>query len=204
MARKKKRTKTKVEHADLSVIDAASHLRHTTPVKLLGTVSEIADQPQLISLCAATLAAGLALRRPRLAAAGARMLATELLATRMKSAIKRRVDRTRPHVVDDGGDYRMEPGDTDDGPLSSFPSGHTAGAVGVARAFAREYPAQAVPAYTAAGAVAAIQIPRCSHYPSDLAAGAAVGLAAELIVDRLWSGVAALFRATSAPMVARG
>lgn len=32
-----------------------------------------------------------------------------------------------------------------------------------------------------------IQIPRCAHYPSDIIAGAVVGLAAEAIVDQVWA-----------------
>jgi membrane-associated phospholipid phosphatase len=202
--RNDKKRKTKVEHADIAVLEATSDLRHTPPVKLLGTLSEVADQPQLISICAATLAAGLLMRRPKLAVAGARMLATELLATKMKSAVKHRIDRTRPRVIDDGGDYEMKRGKTKSSEMNSFPSGHTAGAVGVARALARSYPDLATPAYATAGAIAVIQIPRCQHYPSDLAAGAAVGLAAELVVDRVWNGVAALFRATAAPRAVRG
>ena len=63
-----------------------------------------------------------------------------------------------------GGDHRPE--------ADSFPSGHTAGAVPVARALARDYPEHAVMAYAVAGAAAVVQIPRCKHYPTDFAAGA--------------------------------
>ncbi len=48
---------------------------------VLGTASEVADQPPLIGLSLATMAAGAALRRPRLLRAGVRMLASELVAT---------------------------------------------------------------------------------------------------------------------------
>jgi membrane-associated phospholipid phosphatase len=44
---------------------------------------------------------------------------------------------------------------------------------------ARRYPSAAVPAYIAAAGIAAAQVPRCAHYPSDIAAGVLVGLAAE-------------------------
>ena len=66
---------------------------------------------------------------------------------------------------------------------TSFPSGHSAGAAAVARAFARDYPEHAAPAYAAAGALALAQIPRCAHYPTDVGAGLALGLAAEAVVD---------------------
>ena len=75
-----------------------------------------------------------------------------------------------------------------------FPSGHTAGAVAVARACARHYPPARAPAYAWAAGVAAAQVPRCAHYPSDVAGGALVGLAAEAAADRL---LLALVRAGS-------
>ncbi len=175
---------TPVEHADRAVAAAAAPARKSAIVRLLGTLSELADQPQLISICTGALLAGLATRNERLARAGGRMLAAELLATGLKSAIKHRVDRTRPRVVADGGDYKMQPGESDDSDDNSFPSGHTAGAVSVARAFVREYPEHRAAAYGIAAAVALIQIPRCQHYPTDLLAGALVGLAAEAAVNQ--------------------
>ena len=111
------------------------------------------------------------------------MFAAELLATALKTAIKRSVDRTRPKVLVEEGRYEMRPGETATAARSTpsrqaIPSGHTA-------AFARDYPEHGVAAYGAAAAVAAIQIPRCKHYPTDLAAGAAIGLLAEAAVTGL-------------------
>ena len=174
---------TAVESADLAIAEVAAPFRHTALVKLLGGVSEIADQPPLIATCAATLAIGLLRGDRRLARAGGRMLAAELLATVMKGAIKHRIDRTRPSVVDDGGKYVMQPGSDRASSLNSFPSGHTAGAVAVSRAFVREYPEYRGEAYTGAAAIGIIQIPRCQHYSSDLAAGTMIGLVAEALVD---------------------
>ena len=176
------RRKTGPEKADIAVAEAAAPLRHTIVVRTLGWLSEAADQPQLISLCAATLAFGLVTGNGRIARAGGRMLAAELLATGLKSAVKHRVDRSRPRVVDDGGRYTMRKGHDRASGANSFPSGHTAGAVAVARAFAREYPEHRTAALGTAAAVAVVQIPRCQHYPTDLAAGAAIGLAAEELV----------------------
>lgn len=172
---------TPVEKADKAVAETAASTRHSTVVRFLGWLSELADQPQLISICTGALLIGLATRNQRLARAGGRMLAAELLATGIKSAIKHRVDRTRPRVVEAGGDYAMQSGNSD---VSSFPSGHTAGAVSVARAFTREYPEHRVIAYGIAAAVAVIQVPRCQHYPTDLLAEALVGLAAEAVVEQ--------------------
>ena len=167
-----------VEAADLRITRAIAHHRHKPEVKAAGAASELADQPPLIALSAGVLAAGLLLRRRGLARTGARMLAAHALATGVKTAIKRSIDRTRPdHAIERG--YRAAPGDSDRHELSSFPSGHTAGAVAVAEAIAREAPALATPMRLFAVAVALVQLPRAKHFVSDVAAGAAIGWAGE-------------------------
>lgn len=168
--------RTRIEKADVKVARTANPLAGTVVVRALGWASELADQPQMKALCAATVAAGVTTGNRRLARTGAAMLAAQLLATRLKSFVKHRVDRTRPHVLANGGDYRFEEGHRNASAMNSFPSGHTAGAVAVAAMFARHYPEYRAPAYLAAGAVALIQVPRAKHYPTDLAAGAAIGL----------------------------
>jgi membrane-associated phospholipid phosphatase len=178
-----KREPTDPEKADIAVARAAAPMRRHKAVKALGWVSEAADQPPLMTLCAATLAAGLIMRKGRLARAGARMLAAEVVATQIKSLIKHRIDRTRPRVVTDGGRYQAHKGHDHASEMNSFPSGHTAGAVAVARAYARDYPEHSTGAYAAAAGVGAIQIPRSAHYPTDIAAGAVIGVLAEALVD---------------------
>lgn len=177
---------SRIEHADARVAAALGHHHNTSVVRALGQAAEIADQPPLIALTAATAVAGLVLKRPTLLRAGLRMLAAELVATGLKTRVKHRVDRTRPHKMLDEGRYVLRHvGDaaSRDGPWSSFPSGHTAGAVAVARAIARDYPRAAMPAALAAGAVAAIQIPARKHFPTDVIAGAVVGWGAESLVS---------------------
>jgi len=172
-----------IEQADAQVAQTAASVRHHPIVETAGTLSEMADQPPLIALSSALLAAGLITREPRLARAGARMLAAHLLATAAKSVIKNRIDRTRPRVLVDEGRYEMKPGQDRDKDMRSFPSGHTAGIVAVTRALSREYPATTVPGAILSTIVAGVQIPRCALYPSDLGAGAVIGLAAEALVD---------------------
>ena len=172
-----------IEQADVAVAKAVAPYRNSRTVRALGQLSELADQPPLISICSATLAWGLLSGNRRLARAGGRMLAAELLATAVKSIVKRSIDRTRPKLLVEEGRYEMTAGSRSDSPINSFPSGHTAGAVTVARAFARDYPEHAAAAYGVAAAAAAVQVPRCTHYPSDIAAGAAIGIAAELAVS---------------------
>ena len=57
-----------------------------------------------------------------------------------KSAVKDSVDRWRPRSSADGKEHRPQAGGQRDKELSSFPSGHSAGALAVAGAFAAEYP----------------------------------------------------------------
>lgn len=176
----------RLEHADAAIATTLGrHHRHPV-IRSLGVASEIADQPPLIAAGAVTAVAGLALRRPRLARTGLRMLAAELVATGIKHAIKRRVDRIRPQKMLAEGRYHLSHQGADaskEGPWSSFPSGHTAGAVAVARAIGRDHPRLALPVGATAAAIGAIQVPRRSHFPSDVIVGAAVGLLAEWLVS---------------------
>lgn len=174
-----------IERVDAHAARIAGRVRDHPAIRFAGACSEVADQPPLVLLSSATLAAGLLLHRPRLARAGGRMLASHLLATLLKTIIKDRVDRTRPHLLVERDEYRMTAGDSAKSEERSFPSGHTAGAVAVTRALGREYRGAVVPAALAAAAVAAVQVPRCKHYPSDLAAGAVLGWLAEIVVDQV-------------------
>ena len=189
MAQPRKTRQTKkaayaVEQADRAAARQAGQWRDHPIVKGLGWLSEASDQPPLYALSAGTIAFGVLSGNGRLARTGVRMFAAQWLATKAKSFVKHRVDRTRPHVPVDGGDYRMERGESHDTALNSFPSGHTAGAVAVARAYASEYPEHAGRAAAIAIFVGAIQVPRCRHYPSDIGVGALIGLATGSLVAK--------------------
>ena len=170
--------------ADAAAAEAASPYQGSPAMKALGHFASLGDQPPLRTLCAAVIAAGLAGGNRRLARAGVRMLVAHTLATLAKDFVKQRVDRTRPRSKGEAGkDHVPRPGRRTAKEETSFPSGHSAGAAAVARAFAREYPEHAGPAYAAAGALALAQIPRCAHYPTDVGAGLAIGWAAENMVE---------------------
>lgn len=181
-----------IEQADVAIAQKAGEYRDTPVIKAVGTFSELADQPPLIAICTLILATGLFTRRPRLALAGARMLASHLMATGMKAAVKRSIDRTRPSILVDENRYETGKGEHNEHDYNSFPSGHTAGAVAVARAVTREYPGAAPAAYGLAALVALIQIPRCKHYLSDITVGAVIGWAGELLASRLLTSGARL------------
>lgn len=177
----------KVEEADASTAAAVRPFRQTPPVRAISFLSKMGDQPPLRALCGAAIAAGIAARDERLLRAGIRALASHTLATWVKDAIKHRIDRTRPNS---NGRSRpgISPGKDSSKSETSFPSGHSAGAAAVASAFARDFPEYRTPAYAAAGLIALAQVPRCSHYPSDVGTGIAIGIAADAAVDRAMKG----------------
>lgn len=149
---------------------------------VLAPVAKATDEPPLLALAVGTLALGAVLRRPAMTRTGVRMLASHLLATGMKTALKASVDRTRPNA-DDTGAHLSKGSGTDDTDRNAFPSGHTAGAVAVARSVAHDVPAVAVPVQLAAGAAGAAQVPRGAHHATDVAAGAAIGWLSERLAS---------------------
>lgn len=181
---------TAIEEVDVAVAEATVPFADNPLVQALGEISDLSDQEPLYAATGAVIATGLLMRDGKTIRAGTRMLAAHLLATALRGVVKQLVDRTRPDAAARDGVYHMGSGERYERDFNSFPSGHTAGALAVAMAFSREYPRQAPFAYGLAGAAGAAQVIRCSHFPSDVAAGAAVGAVAEIAVDRLlrWAG----------------
>lgn len=105
----------------------------------------------------------------------------------MAFALKLGIGRQRPAVASDPAVYR--PG-TLDREYYSFPSGHTAHAFALAATLSRELEAGWVPyvAYPLAGAVGVGRVVGRRHWPTDVVAGAAVGLFSSHLVDRLHGG----------------
>lgn len=176
----------KIARVDIDATHKAATLRDNPVMKVVATLAEAADQPPLIAASLGTLAIGLAMRRGDLARGGARMLFAHLVATGAKLAVKHQFDRTRPSHALDGTGHRFEAGDDGGHADKSFPSGHTAGAVAVARAASRDIDGAAVPATLAAGAVAAAQPAAGNHYISDVVTGAAIGWVSEAIVSAIF------------------
>lgn len=173
----------KAARADRMATHKAAQVRDTWPVRVAGAASEAADQPPLVALSLATIALGGLFGRLAVVRGGVRMLASHALATGIKTVLKKSVDRTRPVKALAEGHHIGKGHGSDDTDLNSFPSGHTAGAVAVAQAAARDMPAVALPGRLAAAAVAAIQMPRGKHYLSDVLAGAAIGWISEQAVS---------------------
>ena len=159
---------------------------------MLERIADFGDQPQLRTLSLAMIAAGLAAGRrgdygPRLARTGLRMLLAHEAATLAKNFVKHRIDRTRPRSIGKPGkDHLPSKGRARRKEETSFPSGHSAGASAAARAFAREYPEHGRAAAGVGALLALVQVPRRAHYPTDVAAGLTIGLAAEAALAALW------------------
>jgi membrane-associated phospholipid phosphatase len=154
-------------------------------VRALARVSEVGSWQSLLALSVGTLAWGAIARDRRLAEAGRHMLQAGILASVVKTSLKRTVHRTRPNVLMDEGFYaRGWPG-TGVGPWQSFPSGHSALSAAVACATARAYPEMKGPAYVAAAGVIVAQVVRGAHFPVDVLSGTLIGVAAEAAVNRL-------------------
>jgi membrane-associated phospholipid phosphatase len=184
-----KKTAKRVTEVEAGIAQASGRHRGSVPVETISKLSEVGDQPQLRMINAGFIAAGLLMRRRRPVRAGIRMLLAHELATVTKSFVKDRIDRTRPRSATNTRQSRARLGRRTNKEDTSFPSGHTAGAVAVAQAFAREFPEHATLARVAAAAVGVAQVPRCAHYPTDVGVGAIIGVAVEAAVARFWSAV---------------
>ena len=153
------------------------------PVRLLSQVGELGDQPQLRMVAGVTAVVGIVSKDRHLLRAAVRMIVAHEAATLLKGIIKRRVDRFRPKKAKRRDDRKLKDGKHTSKAQTSFPSGHSAGAFAVCQAFLREFPEYRTRSTLAAGTIAAAQVPKCSHYVTDVAAGVAVGLVAERMTN---------------------
>jgi len=169
----------KIAKTEARIARVAAPRAGSAPEQVVATIGKLGDQPELRTLAAVVLAGGLLGANRRLLRTGIRMLLAHELATLGKDLIKGRIDRTRPHSAESRSDRAVKPGRNTAKSKTSFPSGHSAGSVAVARAVGREYPQLQAPALAAAAIVGGLQVPRLAHYPSDVAAGMIVGAAAE-------------------------
>ena len=149
--------------------------------------SKLGDQPELRLIAGALMVGGIIAGSDRMVRAAARMIIAHEAATALKDVVKFNVDRTRPRSAGGRREVKVRAGKHRSKEKTSFPSGHTAGAIATASAFAREYPEYRAAALAGSALVAAAQVPRSAHYPTDIAAGAMVGLAAEALVDMAWN-----------------
>lgn len=169
------------ERVDVEIIEKLRPLLQKPAVRRLGKLGELGDEPPLLLISATLLVGGTLARKPPLQRAAIRMALAHLIAIGFKEWGKNNVDRSRPDEQLKEGRYHMAKGHSRDADLRSFPSGHTAGALAVARAFSRDYPRYTKPVLAAAAVIGALQVPRRAHYPGDVVAGGVAGAVAERI-----------------------
>lgn len=174
-----------VEELDAVIADQFAPYAERTAIKALGAVSDLSDQEPLYAASAAVLATAVVMGDGPTWRTGTRVLAAHLLATGLRGIVKHLVDRTRPEVAVRKGRYVLREGKRHESDFNSFPSGHTAGAVAVAIAVARDHPQAARPALGLAALAGVAQVIRSKHYVSDVVAGAVIGIAAEALIDAL-------------------
>ncbi|MFF8279601.1 phosphatase PAP2 family protein [Streptomyces lateritius] len=143
--------------------------------RLLPPVEEAAEHTKLWWVAAAVMATGGGWRGRKAAAAGiAGMAVAELLSN---AVAKKLVERRRPPKE------WIPHDDVEDRPdSSSFPSGHTAAAVAFTAAVASTWPWAGAACAVPTVLVALERVHSGAHYPSDVAAGVAIGLAAGALV----------------------
>ncbi|GAA5049621.1 phosphatase PAP2 family protein [Streptomyces similanensis] len=145
--------------------------------KVLSAVEECAERSKLWCGAAVLMAAAGGWRGRRAAVTGLTALAAAQVVS--NALCKRLADRPRPP------EEWIPHDEVEDRPdSSSFPSGHTAAAVAFTAAVAPGAPLAGALCAVPAGLVAVERVQSGAHYPSDVAAGAVVGLACAWLVRR--------------------
>jgi undecaprenyl-diphosphatase len=169
----------RVDAWDRRGFDDIARRRSTVGDATLPRLTRAADHSKLWGGIALGLMASRRRRPRRAAARGLGSIAVASLAANQIG--KRLAPRTRPSLdfVPARRVARRVP------TSSSFPSGHSASAAAFATGVALEIPELAIPLAAAAVAVGYSRVYTGVHYPSDVAAGAAVGVAAAAVVARV-------------------
>ncbi|MCQ9131199.1 phosphatase PAP2 family protein [Streptomyces hilarionis] len=145
--------------------------------KALSAVEEMAESSKLWCGAATAMAWLGGWRGRKAAAAGMGALVVAQLVS--NGVCKQLADRPRPPkewFPHDEADDRPD--------SSSFPSGHTAAAVAFTAAVAPTWPAAGAACAVPAAMVALERVQSGAHYPSDVAAGAVIGLAGAWLTHR--------------------
>jgi undecaprenyl-diphosphatase len=192
-------TRTPLLAIDKIARKALMPYRRSAPIKVISKLSELGDQPQLRMLSGGMIALGLLRADGHMVRAGAHMLVAHELATFVKNFVKLRVDRKRPRSASPNDQQEPRPGRSKRKEDTSFPSGHSAGSMAVALAYSHSYPEHRTTALAIASAISVAQVPRCAHYPTDVAAGMVIGATSEGALRLAGRAVRAMLRPKHIP-----
>lgn len=151
---------------------------------LAGAITALGYGPVAVTVAATLLIIGLRLRMPREAIAGRVGLLAVILGGLSGQVVKNLFCRSRP-LAEKSGQFFVEfPCLGKGSGFISFPSGHSVTAFALAFVLSRAYPRYAFLFYGLASLVALSRVYLAKHFPSDVVAGAAIGLLAGWIVCR--------------------
>ena len=151
---------------------------------MAGAITTLGYGPVAAAVAVALLIIGLMLRMPREAVAGRVGLLAVMLGGLSGQVVKNLFCRSRP-LAEKSGQFFVEfPCLGKGSGFISFPSGHSVTAFAMAFVLSRAYPRYAFLFYGLAGLVALSRVYLAKHFPSDVVAGAALGLLAGWIVCR--------------------
>ena len=155
----------------------------------------------LLIVNAVLLGAGYALGRPSLKRAGWETLVAHLLAGGLNTALKHVIGRGRPKFLHGDHSEFVPFGGAG---WDSFPSGHSMATFAVATVLAVRFPKLRWLVLLIASAVSVSRLFRASHFLTDIAAGAVLGLLVGAIVAHPWKDRRVVFTgvmtAVGAPM----
>lgn len=178
-------------YIDGSVKDFILSVQSDWGLKAANTITLMGSGLADAAIAAILLVIGLKAGKPREAAAGRCGLFAVIVASLFGQVLKNLFCRSRP-LTETSGQFFVEfPCLGKGAGFISFPSGHSVTAFALAFVLARAYPRYAVLFYGLAVLVALSRVYLVKHFPSDVVAGAAIGILAGWIVCR----VAAFFPA---------
>jgi len=169
---------------DLELSDSLIHERAEKPsmYHFMKDISALGDFAGILVLCLSLMGAGKWLGRRRLVMAGLAGIMAASCSGLLNNVVKfsgrpRPKTRVEYHIADDF--YGPQPGKRfywGNSKYQSFASGHTTTAFGAAAGVGCVYPPLAVPLFAWASLVGFSRIYITVHYPSDVLAGAIIGL----------------------------
>ena len=137
----------------------------------------------LVLLSLVLLAVGYGFKHQQWKDAGRQSLIGHGLVAVVATILKHTIGRPRPKFIDTSH-FQFSPAGGSG--WDSFPSGHACSSFAVATVLAVKFPRVRWPLFAVAVAIAASRVVRGSHYPTDVAGGAALGCVMGMIAVHPW------------------